>query len=59
MAAMTISRQSYPGSTGILRPYARVHPDANVTGESARALADAWQMADTRGGIPHVYEVGK
>jgi hypothetical protein len=58
MAAMTISGQSYLGSTGILRPDARVHPEANATGELAKALADAWQMAETRGGIPHVDEVG-
>jgi hypothetical protein len=36
-----------------------VQPDPNVTGDPARALADAWRMADTRGGIPHVYEVGQ
>ena len=32
--------------------------EANVTGDPAAALADARQMTDTRGGIPHVYDVG-
>jgi hypothetical protein len=36
-----------------------MHPEANVTGDRARALADAWRMADNRGGIPHMYEVGQ
>ena len=35
-----------------------MHPEANVTGESAKTLADAWQMAETRGRSPHVDEVG-
>jgi len=28
------------------------------TGKPAGALADAWTMVETCGGIPHVYEVG-
>jgi hypothetical protein len=32
--------------------------EANVTGDPAAALADAGQMTDTRGGIPHVCDVG-
>ena len=55
---MTMSGHSYLGSTGILRPGTRVELEANVTGDPARALANAWRMADTRGGIRHVYEVG-
>jgi hypothetical protein len=57
MAAITISGKPYLGFAGIL-PGACVQPDANVTADTASAIAAAWRMADTRGGIPHVYEVG-
>jgi hypothetical protein len=48
------------GSTGILRPGAHVQLDASVTVNPA-TLPDAGQMADSRGGIPHVacLEVGQ
>jgi hypothetical protein len=31
--------------------------EANVTGDPAKALADAWRMANAFGGIPHLYAV--
>ena len=58
MAAMTTADQIYLGSTAILRPGDRVQSDADVSGDPAMALADAWALADSRGGIPHIYELG-
>jgi hypothetical protein len=57
MTGMGTSGSSYIGSTAILRPGKRVLSEANVTVDPAGALADAWRIADARGGIPHVYAV--
>jgi hypothetical protein len=55
---MTTSGAHYLGCTAILR---RVRVCSRMrTSPTIRPwpCADAWRMAGTRGGIPHLYEVG-